>query len=168
MPTQLDGQFDLASATEAIALSNDTDVASFTDANTADTASAFTATIDWGDGTTTPGVLSGSGGNFTVKGSHTYATAGQFTITTFMNDDAPDAAVGVATTTAGIGFGGNGVSHEVTEATSSGTVTTATFNDNANLPVSDYLATIDWGDGTTTPGTVSGSSGSFSVTGSHT
>jgi hypothetical protein len=143
-------------------------VATFTDTYTGNTAADFTTSIDWGDGTTTTGILSGSGGNFTVTGSHTYASAGQFTITTFMNDDGPDSAVGVATTTAAIGFGGNGVAQEVTEGTSSGPVTVATFSDNASLPASDYTATIDWGDGTTTGGTVSGSSNSFSVTGSHT
>jgi len=149
------------------ALTNVT-VATFTDTYTGNTAADFTTSIDWGDGTTTTGVLSGSGGNFTVTGSHTYTTAGRFTITTFMNDDTPDAAAGFATTIAGIGFGGNGVPQEVTEGTSSGTVTVATFNDNASLPASNYTATIDWGDGTTTSGVVSGSGGSFSVTGSHT
>src|SRR5262249_32495684 len=68
--------------------------------------SAFTVKSDWGDGTPTTGTLTGSGGSFTVTGSHTYATAGNFTITTFMNDDSPDAASAVAITQADIGFGG--------------------------------------------------------------
>src|SRR5262249_31128001 len=33
---------------------------------------------------------------------------------------------------------------------------------------SDFVATIDWGDGTTSGGTVGGASGSFNVSGSHT
>src|SRR5262249_15041130 len=51
-------------------------VASFTDEFTAEAASAFAATIDWGDGgPTSPGSVSGSGGNFTVNGKHTYTRA---------------------------------------------------------------------------------------------
>src|SRR5207302_118754 len=72
------GQIDLSSAKETVALANTTDVASFTDTNLADTASSFTATIDWGDGTTTPGTVVGSNGNFTVEGGHTYSDENQF------------------------------------------------------------------------------------------
>lgn len=140
-------------------------VAKFTDTNTANVVGDFTVTIDWGDGTTSSGTLTGSNGSFTVTGSHTYAAAGQYTITTFMGDDAPDAAFTDATTTAAIGFGGNETLQSATEtiAVTSGTQV-ATFVDNAGLPAGDYTATIDWGDGTTTAGVVSGSNGSFIVT----
>src|SRR5262249_44128188 len=131
-------------------------VATFTDTFTGNTPSDFTSSIDWGDGTTSTGVISGTGGSFTVTGSHTYATAGQFTITTFMNDDAPEAASGFATTTAAIGFGGQEAPLEVTEG-SPLTTTAATFNDNTpGLNAGDYVATIEWGDGTTPAGTVHG------------
>ena len=40
-------------------------------------------------------------------------------------------------------------------------VTVATFTDNSGDPASDFAATINWGDGTTTSGTVSGASGAF-------
>src|SRR5437660_12742277 len=76
MPTILSGQLDLSSASEGVALASNTDVASFTVNNTTDTASAFTATIDWGDGTTTAGTVVGSNGSFTVDGGHTYADDG--------------------------------------------------------------------------------------------
>ncbi|HJT32262.1 MAG TPA: hypothetical protein VJ783_09490 [Pirellulales bacterium] len=153
------------------ALSNVT-VATFSDpTNTASLPSDFTVSIDWGDGTTTGGTLSGGSGAFTVSGSHTYATAGDFTITTFMNDDFPDAASGTAFTTAAIGFGGAETLQSATEfiAIPSGTEV-ATFADNSGaLPASDYTAAIDWGDGTVTAGTVSGANGSFTVTaGGHT
>jgi hypothetical protein len=44
------------------------------------------------------------------------------------------------------------------------------FSDaNTAAPVSDFAATINWGDGATTTGaTVSGGGGAYSVTGSHT
>ena len=140
-------------------------VATFTDSNTANVAGDFTTSIDWGDGTTTTGTLSGSAGTFTVTGSHAYTTAGDFTITTFMNDDFPDASSAVATTTAAVGFGGTETLQSATEFTTVPTGTqVATFVDNAGLPSTDYSVMIDWGDGTTTAGSVTGSAGSFTVT----
>src|SRR5262249_8440059 len=47
-------------------------VATFQDPGSPDTPSDFTATIDWGDGTITPGTVTGGGGFFTVTGTHTY------------------------------------------------------------------------------------------------
>jgi hypothetical protein len=133
--------------------------------------SDFNVNIDWGDGTVTGGTLTGSGGSFTVTGSHTYATAGNFTITTFMADDSPDSSFASANTQADIGFGGTEVFSAANEAQAIAVGTTvATFADNAGLTASNYTATIDWGDGTTTAGSVSGSAGSFTVTSavSHT
>jgi hypothetical protein len=46
-------------------------VATFTDPDTNATASEYSATIDWGDGNTSTGTISGSGGSFSVSGSHT-------------------------------------------------------------------------------------------------
>jgi hypothetical protein len=48
-------------------------VATFTTSDTADSAGAFTATILWGDGSTSNGIVMGSKGSFTVTGSHTFA-----------------------------------------------------------------------------------------------
>jgi len=97
MPTILTGQMDLSSANEGVALASNTDVASFTVNNSTDTASAFTATIDWGDGTTTTGTVVGSNGSFTVDGGHTYADEGfpQATVTiTRTADNTQIAAIG--------------------------------------------------------------------------
>jgi uncharacterized repeat protein (TIGR01451 family) len=61
-------------------------VATFTHFNGSEPASAFTATIDWGDGTTSLGTISQGKGNksstYTVKGSHTYSIGGTHTVTT--------------------------------------------------------------------------------------
>ena len=73
MANDLAGQVDLGSATEGTPLPTTTDVASFTDANTGDVATSFTATIDWGDGNTTTGTVVGASGSFTVQGGNTYA-----------------------------------------------------------------------------------------------
>jgi uncharacterized repeat protein (TIGR01451 family) len=57
-------------------------VATYTHANGVELASAFVATIDWGDGTTSHGSITRSGTTYTVKGSHTYSSGGSHTVTT--------------------------------------------------------------------------------------
>src|SRR5260221_14631462 len=54
-------------------------VAHFTDADPAGTLTDYTATITWGDGTTSAGtIVTNAGGGFDVQGSHTYAEEGTF------------------------------------------------------------------------------------------
>jgi hypothetical protein len=50
-------------------------VVSFTTPDTIDRATAFTAVITWGDGTSSNGGITGNNGSFNVCGSHTYADA---------------------------------------------------------------------------------------------
>jgi len=51
------------------------------------TALDYTATIDWGDSTTSAGSISGSlGGPFTVSGSHIYSGTGPFNIAVTVTD----------------------------------------------------------------------------------
>jgi len=173
MPTQLSGQFDLSTATETVALASNTDVASFNDANTTDTASAFTATIDWGDGITTTGTVVGSNGSFQVQGGHTYADDGFFNPVATIVRTADNSTlvlqggVGVADTDAIAGSGEPTIVANPNHALNN--VTVATFTDsNTSNPASDFNVSIDWGDGTVTSGTLTGSNGSFAVTGSHT
>jgi uncharacterized protein (TIGR03118 family) len=67
-------------ATRGKALSN-VGVATFTDADPALKASAFSATIDWGDGQTSAGkVVAVKGGGFSVLGAHKYAASGAFAV----------------------------------------------------------------------------------------
>ena len=62
-------------------------VATFTDANPNATASDFSATINWGDGTTTTGaVVAQNGGGFAVDGAHTYSDEGKYTVSTTIKD----------------------------------------------------------------------------------
>lgn len=74
-------------------------VATFTDANAFDPADLYTATIDWGDGTTSTGTVSGSNGNFSVQAAHTYHEWGtyDFTVTIIDKDAYEVAASGTAT-----------------------------------------------------------------------
>jgi uncharacterized repeat protein (TIGR01451 family) len=61
---------------------NNVTVATFTHANGVEPASAFVATINWGDGSTSPGTVAKSGTSYSVTGSHTYSGNGSHTVTT--------------------------------------------------------------------------------------
>ena len=61
--------------------------ATFTDANPTATLADFAATINWGDGSTSAGVISAAGSGFVVRGTHSYAQTGSFTIKTTIADD---------------------------------------------------------------------------------
>jgi uncharacterized repeat protein (TIGR01451 family) len=74
------------STTEFQALNNIA-VASFVHANGAEPASAFSATIDWGDGTTTGGTVIQQGTGFIVQGTHTYVDEGNHTLTVTVTED---------------------------------------------------------------------------------
>ena len=148
-------------------------VATFIDGNTLAGASGFTAVINWGDGTTQAGTVSGTNGTLTVSGSHTYANDGNFTLVVNLVDKAPGTAEPVASGTAAVGedsgFSATAVAVSGTEGQTLSGVTVATFTDaGSTQPSSNYVATIDWGDGTSaTTGTVTGSNGTFTVSGTH-
>ena len=66
-------------------------VATFTHANGVEPVSDFVATINWGDGTTSTGSITESGTTYKVKGSHTYAKNGSYTVTTTVVEADSDA-----------------------------------------------------------------------------
>jgi streptogramin lyase len=152
-------------------------VASFTDADPAATTSSFTATINWGDGSSSTGTIIAAGSGFTVSGSHTYSEEGSTPVTVTITDIATSHDIGgntaTASSTANIAdaaLSAGATTLSATEGTSTGTVSVAFFSD-AGGPEApgNYTATIDWGDksGTTT-GTVAVSGTLFTVSGSHT
>ena len=147
-------------------------VATFTDSDTSRTAASFTASVTWGDGTTSSGTVAGSNGAFTVSGQHTYADEGSFALSVTVAETAPGIATSTATATATVKeadvLSGTPVTFSATAGSSfSGTVAHFADTDTANV-AGDFVATINWGDGTTTPGTVSGGAGAFLVSGTHT
>jgi hypothetical protein len=142
---------------------------SFTDANPGATTADYTATINWGDGSpTSTGTVSGpTGGVFTVTGSHQYAEESSYTVTVNVADDG-------GSTTSAIGTA------NVADAPIVASCATAAFSlqsfsgevaslsdANAGAPASDFTATINWGDASTSAGTVTGSGGTYSIAGSH-
>jgi hypothetical protein len=167
----LTGQVVLNTATEGVALASTTKVATFTDPNTSDTASIFTATINWGDGTTTTGVVSGSNGTFTVKGGHTYADEGSFPLGVTITDTANNTSLPLSGTVAAVEadvLSARGLSLRANAGQAfSGKVATFTDRDTHNV-ASDFSATINWGDGTTSAGVITDTRGAISVSGTHT
>jgi hypothetical protein len=147
-------------------------VGRFIDYDTTKTAAGFTATVDWGDGTTpTSGVVTANSlGGFDVNASHTYAKEGVYNFTVRLADsngnfasttntatvsDAALTATGV-TIAAMPNESFTGVVAHFTDADPTGTV-------------SEFSATIDWGDGSNSAGTISvNGSGGFDVSGTHT
>ena len=61
-------------------------VANFADADENTSPSAYSASIAWGDGTTSTGTATAAGGGFAVEGSHTYVEEGSFTVTVQISD----------------------------------------------------------------------------------
>ncbi len=147
-------------------------VATFTDSRAGAVVSDFTATINWGDTTTTAGAITSNGGGvFSVSGTHTYADEGTFSVPVQVTDNVSTLTANT-TSTANVAEGDALTGHPVTFAATAGvpfTGTVATFTDTfaGNVP-SDFVASINWGDATVTAGTVTGGSGTFSVSGTHT
>lgn len=154
-------------STEGQAFSGE--VATFDDSNPFGTAADFTVTIDWGDGTSpTAGTVLGSGG-FEVSGSHTYALGGTYSATVTINDAGGSLAVAISTAlVADYPLIAAGTTIVGTEGQAfSGTVATFVDTNPDGGSLADYTATIDWGDGLTSSGAVSGSAGNYTVSGSH-
>jgi uncharacterized repeat protein (TIGR01451 family) len=145
-------------------------VATFTDPGGAEALSDYSASINWGDGHTSAGVITVSAGVFTVKGSNTYSEEGSYTITvTIHHDTATDATATSTASVADVPVSAAGGFHITgTEGNDTGTVTVATFTDPPGAEaLSEYSATITWGDGTSSAGTISFNSGTFTVQGHH-
>ena len=130
-------------------------VATFVDANPASQASDFSVSIDWGNGATSPGQIMGSGGEFAIYNDYVYQQPGIYSVTVTILEDGQTVATAASTATVGNLVEGQ-----------SATLTVMSFNDTNPSPPSSYTATIAWGDGTSSVGTVTGN-GPYSVQGSH-
>ena len=146
-------------------------VASFTDVNPGTSANDFTATIDWGDTTSSSGTVTvDPSGGFDVSGSHTYTSIGGRTVKVKITDvegastTVQDTATVAEPTPSVTGQNFSGVEG----AQFSGTV--ASFTDaDTTLGAGSFSATISWGDGVSTTGVIASNGvGGFNVSGTHT
>jgi subtilase family serine protease len=147
-------------------------VATFSDANTAATASDFSATIAWGDGLSSAGTVAADPhGGFDVSGAHVYAEegAGLSVTATIVDDGGARATAAGKANVADASLSATAAATAATEgSTFSGTV--ATFSDaDPAAAASDFTVSVNWGDGQTSAGTVSAAAagGGFVVTASH-
>ncbi|RLJ18328.1 hypothetical protein DJ031_11755 [bacterium endosymbiont of Escarpia laminata] len=124
-------------------------------------------TINFAGSFTDPGtVTQGAGSGSVALGSHTYAEDGSYTVTVSVTDD--DGAAGSNSLTITVNNAAPVVEAGPDQTGAPGdtiALAPATFTD---AGVEDtHTATIDWGDGTIEPGTVTQGAGSGSVAGSH-
>jgi len=147
-------------------------VATFTDTEVLASASQYAALIEWGDGTKSAGTITGLGGSFSVGGSHVYAEEGSYTVKVLITD--LDEASNGATTTSTATIGDAPLKAGVLTlpaSSAAGHPTNASFgfsDTNVGAASPDFPASINWGDGNTTTGAVTGAGGSFAVGGTHT
>jgi hypothetical protein len=82
-----DAPLTVSCATPTVSLQSFTGpVASLIDGNPSAPLSDFTATINWGDSSSSAGAVSGSGGSYSVTGSHTYGSTGYYNVSVTVND----------------------------------------------------------------------------------
>ncbi|HQU47112.1 MAG TPA: hypothetical protein PK867_30185, partial [Pirellulales bacterium] len=130
-------------------------VATFTGSDLSGTASDFSASIVWGDGTTTTlAAISGTAAaGYTISGSHTYADDGTAVPLAIIVSDQIGNQTTIANPTdvadADILAAVGAVTISAAEGTTFSSTALATFtNTYTGNTASDFTATIDWGDGT--------------------
>lgn len=126
-------------------------VATFTDSNPAAALGEFTALVSWGDGSSSsPGAITqpgGAGTVFDVAGTHTYSSAGGYTVTVTISDPGgATATVTEAVLVSGsiITCSGAGCSGTVTTPTES--VSVSTKSTTGSIQVSVNPGSLDCGD----------------------
>jgi PASTA domain len=139
-------------------------LASFTPNGSPGPASQYPTSIEWGDGTTTTAIVTGSAGIFTVSGNHIYAEGGNWPLKVTVHDssDASDTAATGAATVADAPLSITGPTALTLAEGGAAPATLAHFTDSDTGPVpppSHYTATVSWGDGASNPATIIGLGG---------
>jgi hypothetical protein len=156
-------------------------VGTFADADPNGTPGDYTTVIYWGDNTSSPAsAITQSGSTFSVHGSHTYAEEGTYHPCAVVTDDEgnPNLPTGRSTVTtsktlvtttvadAPLSAAGTAVT-PLTGTAFTGVVASFTDADPGGT-VPDYTASIAWGDGHTSTGTIAAGGSGFTVTGTNT
>ena len=131
-------------------------------------ANAYTAEIDWGDGTVESGTVNLIGTNrYGVTGSHTYQFNGTWAAKLRLTGpDGINSVIDLEVESSHLVVV-HGVNIEIdSSGYASGIVGTFTSN-SPSMNVDAFLAFIDWGDGTQSTGSVQRLNGTYQVYGSH-
>ena len=138
-------------------------VATISDTDPNASSSEYVADISWGDGTpqTQASII-----GWSVMGSHVYAEEGVFAVTVSVTDGSQDHTVldeaGWTATVTDAALAAQGKTINTTNPFN-GTI--ATFADaDPGGAAADYTASVDWGDGTTTPALIGQGADGFKVT----
>jgi hypothetical protein len=130
------------------------------------------ATITWGDGTSSAGTYDGSTG---VQGTHTYAEEGTYSGSvsyTYTSARPCQGSTGTASfqaTAQDAALSATGVNLSGTAGQSLSAVVAHVDDANPSGSANDFSAQITWGDGSTSSGSLSpAGGGGFDVTGTHT
>jgi PKD repeat protein len=147
-------------------------VAIFTDGYAGRPASHYTASVDWGDGTSTAAatIVPAADGSFVVQASHTYANPGSYATTVKISDpEGSHTTAASGTTVADAPLTSVGVANTAIEDQGL-TAAVARFTDaDPGRPASHYSASVNWGDGSGTGGaSVTADAGGYDVNASHT
>jgi hypothetical protein len=146
-------------------------VATFTDGFAGRPASHYTATVAWGDGSTTGAtVVPTATGGFEVDAGHTYAAVGTYpTAVRVSEPEGSQTAAASTTTVADAPLSSSGVAGSAVEQVDF-THTVARFADaDPGRPVGHYAATVNWGDGSGTAAATitTDPAGGYDVNASH-
>jgi hypothetical protein len=144
-------------------------LATFSDSDGNTSPTAYSATINWGDGSANSTGMVMGGGNFTVQAAHAYTQQGYYQATISLTDtdgakatlysnvNVTHATMTASVTTTSFGF-----------LQFSGQVGTFTDND-LDTNTNHYSVQVGWGDGTTSTAGIAanGGAGNFQVVGAH-
>jgi parallel beta-helix repeat protein len=125
----------------------------------------YTAGIAWGDGQTSQGAISANA----VSGTHSYSEEGSYTVSVTVTDSTGATATGsTSTSVADASLTVTGAPVNAVEGASFSGAVASFIDADPNGVASDFSATINWGDQTSSAGTIApNGSGGFSVTGTH-
>jgi PKD repeat protein len=164
-------------------------IAIFTDTDPSARVAAFTAAIDWGDGTSSSGKITPAttdlmptklpGLGFVVTGAHTYQHSGAFLISVKVTDlnvfSSPRAVFNIATATAtATVFSAPIIASPApspfaaTEGVALGNTTVATFSEAGDgHNDGEFMAVVDWGDHSGSVGSIVTTPAGFAVQSNH-
>jgi hypothetical protein len=158
------------SAVEGVAFDNHL-VATFTDPAGTEEPADYSATIDWGDGNQTAGIIGANGASFSVTGGHLYAEEGSYSIhVTIHHGSAADVSVDSTAHVSDVAvIAQGGFLVQTAEGVRFDSEPLATFTDPSGAEdPTRYSATVDWGDGSQSSGQIGFANGAFTVSGGHT